>query len=110
MAKGRRQVALMKKTGGKPGDAAPPLGSLAAVRTFLANYNTASDGSPPRPGTGTEVLYGPGMIVELPTAQDTVTQAMVTVNDEDTAMPVLLRACRALGWAMVDLESGRTFG
>jgi hypothetical protein len=100
----------MKKSIGRTGDAAPPLGSRGVVRDSLANYNTAPDGAPPRTGAGTEILYGPGMIVELPLSQDTIMQAMVTVNDEDTAMPVLLRACRALGWAMVDLESGRTFG
>jgi hypothetical protein len=52
------------------------------------------------------------MIVELPMgeAKDDVAQAMVTVTDEEIAMPVLLRMCKTLGWAMVDIETGRSFG
>jgi predicted dinucleotide-binding enzyme len=56
------------------------------------------------------LLHGPGMIVELATAQDPVQQAMVTVTDDDIAWPVLSRLCKAVGWKMVDVETGRMFG
>lgn len=105
----KRQIVLLS---GKPkaSDAAPmpPLGSRKDVRDVLARYNTAPDGSGRNP-TGTEILHGPGMFVELPTAMDSVAQAMVTVLDDDIAWPVLSRVCKAQGWRMMDLESGRYF-
>ena len=50
------------------------------------------------------------MIVEVSTSADPVSQAVATLNDEDYAFPVLMKLCRALGWKMVDIETGRTFG
>jgi hypothetical protein len=50
------------------------------------------------------------MMVEIPTTTDSVAQAMVTMTDDEIAWPVLERACRALKWKLVDLETGRSFG
>ena len=102
----------MKKPapGAKPGDALAPMGTRAEVKEALARFNTAPDGMPLKDTASTERLFGPGMVVEIPLGMDTITQAMVTASDEEIAWPVLVKACRALGWQMVDLESGRTFG
>ncbi|MFM9997223.1 MAG: hypothetical protein ACKVU4_15650 [Phycisphaerales bacterium] len=86
-----------------------PLGSLDEVLQAFARCNTAPDGGPKKRG-GSEVLYGPGMVVDVPTFGPDVTQAMVSVSDDDIAFPVLQRLCKATGWRMVDLESGRAFG
>ncbi len=85
------------------------LGSLSEVRAVLARHNTAEDGSA-RTALGTDLLHGPGMMVELPNAAENVNQAMVTMIDDEIALPVLLRICRANRWKMVDLETGRAFG
>lgn len=114
MAK-RRQVVLMRgpKAGGsraapaEPG-ALEPLGTIREVTAALAPYNTAPDGSN-RTGA-TEFLYGPGMVVELPLANPEVKQALVSMTEEEMALPVLMKLCKALGWRMVDLETGRAFG
>lgn len=92
---------------GAPG-AMPPLGSPAEFRAALAAFNTSPDGSPPK-AAGTEILYGPGMVVEMPTTVEVITQAIVTLQDEDIAWPVLTRLCKSLGWSMMDMETGRTF-
>lgn len=86
-----------------------PLGSLREVRKLLADFNTAPDGAPSK-GMGTDFLYGPGFTVELPTTNEFIQQAIVSVVEEDIALPVLMNACRKLGWRMLDMESGRTFG
>lgn len=104
----KRQIVLTRRSA-KPGDPAEPLGTLREVLKALARFNTAPDGSK-RKMAGLEVAHGPGMVVELPSATDDVGQAMVTMTDEEIAFPVLQRMCRTHGWAMVDLESGRTFG
>lgn len=92
------------------GEPMAPLGSHTAVKDALSRYNTAPDGTPRSKTAGTEVLHGPGMIVEIPTTTDLVQQAMVTMTDDDIAWPVLERACRTLKWKLVDLDSGRSFG
>ncbi len=86
-----------------------PLGSLADFEAALAPFNTAPDGSDGR-SMGTRFLYGPGIVVEVPTGQDVVNQALVTVLDDDFALPVLMRICRENAWKMQDTESGQMFG
>lgn len=86
-----------------------PLGTVDEVLAILAKYNTAPDGSPAK-RAGSRVLYGPGMVVDVPTFGKDVTQAMVSVTDDDIAIPVLFKVCKANGWRLVDLESGQTFG
>lgn len=92
-----------------PGQAPPPLGTARSVVEALARFNTATDGAPSK-AIGMTRLHGPGFIVEFPDAQPSVAQAMITVLEEDTAWPVLVRICKVLGWKMIDLESGRSFG
>ena len=106
MAKSR-QLALMKG-GLAPGENAP-IGTRREVRELLARFNTAPDGDAAK-GMGTERLYGPGMAIDLSTSSDQVNQALVSVNEDDIAWPVLLRICKELKWKMVDLETGRSFG
>ena len=103
----KRQVVLMSSsTGGEM----KPLGSRPEIREALARFNTAPDGAPRSAASGTEVFHGPGLIIELPSATDTVTQAMVTMTEDEIAFPVLRRLCAMNKWKMVDLETGRSFG
>jgi hypothetical protein len=107
MAK-KRQLVLTRPAASKGDATIVPLGSRKEVVTSLAKFNTAPDGS--KRNTGMEVLWGPGMVMEFPAAADEVNQAMVSVSDDDIAWPVLQRLCKATGWMLVDLESGRSFG
>lgn len=86
------------------------MGTRSEVLASLARFNTAPDGAPAR--SGTEFVYGPGLVLELQLADpgEPLTQAMVTVTDEEIGLPVLMRLCKSLGFAMTDLETGRTFG
>lgn len=105
----KRQIVLMKKRAGGAGAEMTPLGSGEEVLKLLAPYNTAPDGSAAS-SLGTVTLYGPGMTVLMPTTQKIITQLIANLTDEEIALPVLMRACKALGWSMMDMESGRTFG
>lgn len=88
--------------------ALPPLGSLDHVESVLARFNTAGDGAPRRNGeVGLRTLYGPGMIVEVPTGHDEVGQLMITMTDDDFAFPVLMRLCREQRWTLMDPETGQ---
>ncbi|RMH28758.1 MAG: hypothetical protein D6693_03285 [Planctomycetota bacterium] len=96
-----RQIVLVPAESGS-------LGTRREVLRGLAAFNTAPDGDPDTPG----VAYGPGFRVELPFVgdRDPVTQALLTITEEDNAWPVLIRMCKRTGWRLMDAESGRTFG
>jgi len=84
------------------------IGSFAEIARSLRDFNTAADGDP----DSKSVLHGPGIVVQLPMLDDDdpVNQILVSINDDEIAWPVLLRICRAMGWKMMDPQSGRTFG
>lgn len=115
---GKRQLVLVrfgtKPDGTRDPSVTKPLGPAREIKDSLAKYNTAPDGAASM-SMGTEMLHGPGMVVELPPPMDgsknaPVNQALVNVSDEDIAWPVLSRACKSLGWSMMDVESGKVFG
>lgn len=93
-------------TGDVQDSASAPLGRLSSVLATLANFNTSSEAEPDFQQP-TVRLYGPGMTMELPTAGEALTQAIISVHDETTAWPVLERLGRTTGWRLVDMESGR---
>lgn len=101
----------------EPGGGEPPkatvlntvsLGRLAEVEKWLGQFNCARDGA----GALMNVLYGPGVVMQLPMVDrdDPVMQIMVSLNDETIAWSVLERVCRVLGWKMMDPKSGSIFG
>jgi hypothetical protein len=104
----KRQLVLTRPT--PPGEPLEPIGTLDQLEGMLARFNTAPDGAPASTSRGTRVLYGPGYIAEVPSFGDGVTQVMVSVNDEETAWPVLSRMCKALRLRMTDLDTGQSFG
>lgn len=96
-----------------PADGAQPLGNARAVLATLARFNTSDDTAPASSGPTTR-LYGPGMTIELSldaasraSTSVQVMQALVSVNDEPFAWPVLEKLGKATGWRLMDMESGR---
>lgn len=106
MSSKTRHLALVRPEA--DGQATRPLGVKRDMLRILSQYNTAPDGSP----ESASVLYGPGYHIELPYVgdDDEVTQALLTVVEEEIAWPVLARLCKATGWRLLDTETGRTFG
>lgn len=99
-----RQLVLLPADTGDTGS----LGQRTRLLDDLARYNTSPDGSPENLG----VAFGPGFRVELPFVgdRDPVTQALITITEEDNAWPVLFRMCRERNWRLMDSQTGRTFG
>ena len=106
MGRKRRQLVLM---GPAVKGSAAPLDKLADVRAILARHNTSPDGGPTKDST-IAALHGPGLLVELPTSSDPVNQGIITLSDEDTAWPVLMRLMKSQGWRLMDIETGQTLG
>lgn len=98
------------------GGGMPVMGTVLEVAQALGPYNIAGDdptSQMPRVKdsvSGVGLLFGPGLVLEVPTMQDNVRQVLVTMTDDDFGFPVLMRLCRALKWTMLDPETGRRFG
>ncbi len=114
-----RQIILMKAADAadaRDDDGMPVMGTVLEVAEALAPYNIAGDDANSRAPrvkdsiSGVGLLFGPGLVLEVPTMQDEVRQVLVTMTDDDFGFPVLTRLCRALRWTMLDPETGRRFG
>lgn len=111
MAKGKKRILVLIKPK-DPSDPSAGNVSIGTPKEFcrdLASYNTGPDGSATS-RLGTAVLHGPGFVVEYAMGHDELMQAMVVVNHQDFAWPVISKMCRENGWKMQDTESGQIFG
>jgi hypothetical protein len=79
-----------------------PLGARADLVRELARFNTA-----PECEGNDDVLYGPGIRLELPPGQASVNQILMTIVEEEIAWLVIMRLARAFNWKIVDTSSGR---
>jgi hypothetical protein len=79
---------------------APNLGSRKSLEERLSHMNTRPD------QLGGDVLFGPGVELQLPPQQDPVTQMILTVSDEDIGWLVVERMGKTLHWKFVDLNTG----
>jgi len=81
-------------------DAGDELAGRSDLFAQLAVFNT----SPEAPGG--DVLYGPGIRIDLPPEQDPVRQMLLTVVDDDIAFSVIRRILGRFAWRILDPISG----
>ena len=98
----RRQFVILSREPAVNGEM-PPLGSRADVVCGLAHCNTGPETA------GADLLYGPGLELELPPGQDPVRQMLMTISDDDIAWILIMRIAREFGWKILDPQSGREF-
>lgn len=96
----RRQFVILSRNGSKDGSLAP-LGTRRQVVQGLEHCNTAPESD------GGDILYGPGIEVELPPSQDPITQMLLSITDDDIAWVVVIRLAREFGWKILDPNTGR---
>lgn len=96
----RRQFVILSRSGPKDG-ALSPIGRRRDIVEGLAHCNTAPETD------GADVLYGPGIEIELPPGQDPVPQMLLSITDDDIAWVVVIRLAREFGWKILDPNSGR---
>lgn len=84
------------------GGTMPSLGSRDDVVRKLRDFNTA-----PEQDGDDDVLYGPGICVQMPPMQDPVTQMLLSLTEEEIAWPVIIRIGKALDWKIIDAATGR---
>ena len=98
----RRQFVILSKQPAVDGQM-PELGSREEIVRGLAHCNTG----PETPGG--DILYGPGLELELPPGQDPVRQMLMTISDDDIAWILVVRIAREFGWKVFDPQTGREF-
>lgn len=79
----------------------PSIGTRTAILTQLADYNTSPEQD------GGDILFGPGIVIQLPPGQDDVTQMILTISEEDIGWLVVQRLAGDLGWRLLDPNTGR---
>lgn len=78
-----------------------PIGTRREILGILRLLNTAPQAS------GEDVLYGPGIEVELPPGLDPVTQMLLKLTDEDVGWDVIRAIAHRTHWRLLDPLSGR---
>lgn len=95
-----QQLVILSRQPSKDGGLSP-IGTRDEVVRQLAVFNT----SPEKEGEN-DVLYGPGIRIEL-SPGDPVTQMLLTMVEEEIAWQVILRLAKGLEWKLLDPISGR---
>jgi len=86
--------------GDSPNNGLAPIGDRSEILELLSERNTAPE-SP-----GDDILYGPGIRIEIPPGEP-VTQMLMTVVEDEIAWLVIERLARELEWKLLDPATGR---
>lgn len=82
-------------------DGLAPIGTAEEIVARLADFNTGPERA------GGEILFGPGIRIELPPNEDPVRQMLMTVEEEEIAWMVIMRIAKFLEWRILDPTTGR---
>jgi hypothetical protein len=82
------------------GDGLAPLGSREEIVGRLSAYHTAPECD------GEDILYGPGIRIELPPGE-TITQMLMTIMEEEIAWQVIMPLVKSQRWKLLDPATGR---
>ncbi|MBT8484135.1 MAG: hypothetical protein HKO59_06755 [Phycisphaerales bacterium] len=96
----RQQLVILSRADGSS-EGLSSLGTHAEIIAALEQRNTG----PERDGSD-EVLYGPGIRIELPPGEP-VTQMLMTIVEEEIAWQVIMRLAKELSWRLLDPATGR---
>jgi len=76
------------------------LGTRQEIVDRLSRLNTAPERN------GDDILYGPGIRIELPPS-DSITQMLMTIVEEEIAWQVIMRLAKEMEWKLLDPATGR---
>lgn len=96
------QFVIMSQGAPAEGMSLAPIAPRQEIVNDLARVNTAPE-SPDQP----DVLFGPGIRIELPPSQDPVMQMLLTLTEEEIGWLVLRRLARQFNWKVLDPDTGR---
>ncbi len=97
-----RQFVILSGVEPEEAGSLPAIGPRAEIVEKLACAKTYPESSDAQ-----DVLYGPGIRVELTPNQDPVSQMLVTVTEEEIGWQVLTRLINHFQWKLLDPATGR---
>ncbi|MEE2908127.1 MAG: hypothetical protein VX527_09905 [Planctomycetota bacterium] len=77
-----------------------PLGARGDIVKQLGTMNTAPE------QLGEDVLYGPGIRLEMSPNEDPLKQMILTIVEEEIAWLVIARMAHSMKWRIIDVETG----
>jgi len=77
------------------------LGTREYILSSLASYNTMPEKE------GDDMLWGPGIRIELPPTEGDVQQMLLHIVEEEIAWFPIVRLARQFNWSVTDIETGR---
>jgi hypothetical protein len=100
-----RQLVILSNDDAPQMGAMAPIGNRDDVISGLAACNTG-----PESPANQDVLYGPGIRIELTPHQDPISQMLVTVTEEEIGWFVLSRLVKEFRWKLLDPNTGMEMG
>ncbi len=98
-----RQFVVLSEREAPPDASMAPIASRAELLDMLKDQNTGPERE------GDDVLYGPGIRLEMTPGQDPIVQMLATITEEEIGERVLFRLVKDLHWKLVDPNTGREF-
>ena len=78
-----------------------PLGSKEVIVNELSKFNTMAEVE------GDNMLWGPGIRIDLPPGEDPIKQMMLYIVEEEIAWLPIVRLAKQFDWSVMDIETGR---
>jgi|TARA_B100000959_G_scaffold262204_1_gene300406 hypothetical protein len=78
-----------------------PLGNRQEIIDDLGRFNTATEVD------GGNVLWGPGIRIELPPDEEKIQQMLLFIVEEEIAWLPIVRLAKQFDWSVMDIETGR---
>jgi hypothetical protein len=94
-----KQFVIQSRTAGQDGNRVP-LGTRSEIVESLARFNTLAEVE------GGDILWGPGIRIELPT-EDVIQQMLLYIVEEEIAWLPIVRLAKQFDWSVTDIETGR---
>jgi len=97
-----RQFVILSSQDAGDGETLPPIGPRCDIVEKLALANSSPESS-----DAEDVVYGPGIRIELTPNQDPIRQMLVTVTEEEIGWQVLTRLINHFQWKLLDPLTGQ---
>jgi hypothetical protein len=77
------------------------IGTRKKLLKELSRFNCAPERD------GADVVWGPGISIDLPPGQDDITQMLLTITEDEIAWLTIVRLVKQFGWKLLDPSTGR---
>lgn len=100
-----RQFVILAAQAPEAAGSMAPIGPRDEILDKLGRANTAAEDA-----ESPDILYGPGIRIELTPGQDPVSQMLMTITEEEIAWQVIRRLLNHFQWRLLDPNTGQELG